>query len=80
MSVSSFIQQLIEDNYALGEIIAVKPIKAGDTNKSFFVITQTEEELKNHVENVHGIITCTMCRRPMKKHSVCEVCGYADPV
>ena len=46
MSVSSFIQQLIEDNYALGEIIAVKPIKAGDTNKSFFVITQTEEELK----------------------------------
>ena len=39
----------------------------------------TEEELKNHVENVHGIITCPMCRRPMKKHSVCEVCGYADP-
>lgn len=36
----------------------------------------TEDELRDHLEDAHGIIKCPMCRRPMRKGSACEVCGY----
>ena len=38
---------------------------------------QSEDELKSHLEDAHGIITCPMCKTPMHKDSACEVCGYA---
>lgn len=37
----------------------------------------SEEERQSHIEEVHGIVTCPMCKHPMKKGSACEVCGYA---
>lgn len=44
--VAEFVQSLLQENYDLGEIVKVEPIKAGDTNNSFFAIAEKDGEEK----------------------------------
>ena len=56
-------------------------VSGGIGGRTFFCahcdeLFSSEDELRNHLEDAHGIIECPMCRRPMDKGSACEVCGY----
>ena len=46
-----FVKKILEENYDLGQIVAVSEIKAGDTNNSFMVVANKEEGNECVTEN-----------------------------
>ena len=57
---------------------------SGGSGRTFFYCPScgddfpSESERTAHLEAVHGIVTCPICKRPMNKGAACEVCGYSS--